>query len=274
MKKTLCLLFALTLCLTGCGDVAQTNTSSIQTTSETTTTATVSEISSDTDISSSLNSNETSTVSTEIDEEELINGAKSVVTDWFSLMSDAKYSDAAKLCTDEMIETYHFNELVDGENQIKAVVEFTDNGKVSEKDGYVIITLKLKTYAENAPESFTTGSFNVKYSDGKFLLDGIDEDDDSYTEKAKQKSAESNAKLIYIACNTVTVELENDENYRVIEGTYKKDDGSLFSDRVNKSLLDYDLGENYDYEIVFADGKCTVTFYDIDNNVTAAYPSN
>lgn len=284
MKKILVLSITLSLCLAGCGSIedesaaAGSGVESVAVNSSGDDNSSLSQAMDS--VSSALDSvftsdslSESSLIISETDSE-MIDEAKAVVTKFFELASKAEYSSAVKLCTEDCKEMFDLGSFTDGENPEEATVEFNES-KVLKKDDEIYICLSLKVVPTQNPDDFVYGVLYVKYENGEYLLAGTYEsvDNSDYVSKSKQLSADSNAKTLFCAANAILTDMTVKENGAVLEGTYQKDDDTGFIKMLNSYLTRIDFSCEYDYSVEFLDGNCTVTFYNLDENISSVYPN-
>lgn len=205
--------------------------------------------------------------------DEFVEGAKDCITKWTEYMSNAEYSKAAQLMTEEFAEETYMSEMTDGENKSRAAVTFNDESVsvTDASDGNVYIELEITLIPEDDPDFKLPAKATVVYDDEKYLFSAIEEESSAgdYAEKSYQKAADSSAKNIYTASATVIADMET-EGKTVPDGEYDINSEGEYSERLKEIIKDiYEV--DGDYTVTIQDGwpvKVTYT----DGEYTGQYP--
>lgn len=205
--------------------------------------------------------------------DEFVEGAKDCITKWTEYMSNAEYSKAAQLMTEEFAEETYMSEMTDGENKSRAAVTFNDeNVSVTDaSDGKVYIELEITLIPEDDPDFKIPAKATVVYDGEKYLFSAIEEESSAgdYAEKSYQKAADSSAKNIYTASATVIADMET-EGKTVPDGEYDINSEGEYSERLKEIIKDI-CEVDGDYTVTIQDGwpaKVTYT----DGEYTGQYP--
>jgi len=202
---------------------------------------------------------------------ELAEGAKDCITKWTEYMSNAEYSKAAELMTEELAEETSMSEMTDGEDPSAAEVTFGSVTSVSEAmDGSVYIEIEIALIPEEEPDLEFPAKVTVVYDGEKYLLSGIDEEtsSDGFEIDSSQKYADSMAKTVFNAAAVLTADMET-EGKTVPDGDYDKNSEGEYAERLNEMLRDYDIGG--DHTVTIRDGwPVKVTF--TEGGYTGQYP--
>lgn len=195
---------------------------------------------------------------------ELAEGAKDCITKWTEYMSNAEYSKAAELMTEELAEETSMSEMTDGEDPSAAEVTFGSVTSVSEAmDGSVYIELEVTLIPESDPDFKIPIKATVVYDGEKYLFSSFDvyDNDEEY--------ADSIAKDLFNAAAVVAVDMET-EGKTVPDGDYYKNSEGEYAERLNEMLRDYDIGG--DHTVTIRDGQPVKVTY-TEGGYTGQYPN-
>jgi len=207
--------------------------------------------------------------------DEFIEGAKDCITKWTEYMSNAEYSKAAELMTEEFAEETYMSEMIDGGDQTAASVTFNDEGVsvTAASDGNVYIKLEITLIPEDEPDFELPAKVTVVYDGEKYLVSGIEEEtsSDGYDIDSSQLYADCMAKTVFNAAALLTAADMETKGKTVPDGDYDKNSDSEYTERLDEILRNYDIGG--DYTVTIQDGipvKATYT----DGEYTGQYPNN
>lgn len=204
--------------------------------------------------------------------DEFIEGAKDCITKWTEYMSNAEYSKAAELMTEEFAEETNMSEMVDGEDKTAVTIAFNDESVsvTDASDGKVYIKIEITLIPEEEPDFAMPAKVIVVYDGEKYLFSGIDEEisSDGHDIDSSQLYADCMAKTVFNAAALLTADMET-EGKTVPDGDYDKNSDSEYAERLDEILRNYDIGG--DYTVTIQDDipvKVTYT----DGEYTGQYP--
>lgn len=205
--------------------------------------------------------------------DEFVENAKDCITKWTEYMSNAEYSKAVQLMTEEFAEEIYMSEMTDGENKSRAAVTFNDEGVsvTDASDGNVYIELEITLIPEDDPDFKLPAKATVVYDGEKYLFSAIEEESSAgdYVEKSYQKNADSTAKTIFNASATVIADMET-EGKTVPDGEYDINSEGEYSERLKEIIKDI-CEVDGDYTVTIQDGWPITATY-TDDEYTGQYP--
>lgn len=218
------------------------------------------------------------------DESRDIEQAKEIITNWYKLMNEAKYSEAIRLMTPGYAELLGYDALIDGESSGKVDFEISEDGALlsSDNDGNIIVGLSITEIIDDDEKNKKETMMYVTFYEGSgFISSGANFEPvptKTYSNKPDlSEVAEDAAYAAYAAAEQLLADLQVTGEPLPEDGSYTSGDGSAISEAVDKAAADTAKGTELSCTITIEKGKtayakATATLESL--SVTAAYPSD
>lgn len=197
------------------------------------------------------------------EESSSIEQAKEIVANWYSLMNEAKYSEAIRLMTPGYAEQLGYDGLVDGEGSNKVDFEIADDGALLSTDGSgnIIVGLSITETTEGDEEGKEEIMMYVTfYENGGLISSGanIEPAPTKSFNNGPDLSAEATeaASAAYAAAEKLLSDQQAAGETLPADGEYTSGDGSAIAESMDKAAAESAAeGVNIICTVTVKDGK-------------------